>query len=259
MNIVLAPLWLAGAVAPWLMRATAAGRIVSVSFLITAAAVFAAHGKDYYLFPAYPAVFAVGAVCVVQVNRWLRAGWLTLAVANAALVAPITLPLLSPDGLFRFMQKTGIHPAANEAAGIGAKITQVFSDEFGWRELAATVAQTYNALPPADRASTGIFAWNYGEAASIDVFDRGLGLPPAMSAEDQYFIWGPRGGDVRNLILINVDEAAWRPRCANFTTVANFGVRFSMPYETDRPIFLCRGMTAPLREMWPELKWTHTV
>ena len=80
-----------------------------------------------------------------------------------------------------------------------------------------------------------------------------------MSAEDQYFIWGPRGGDVRNLILINVDEAAWRPRCANFTTVANFGVRFSMPYETDRPIFLCRGMTAPLREMWPELKWTHTV
>ncbi len=259
MNIVLAPLWLAGLAAPWLMRGNQAGRIVAVAFLVTAAAVFAAHGKDYYLFPAYPTVFASGAVCVVQLNRWLRTFWLSLAVANAALVAPITLPLLSPAGLFRFIQKTGIHPAPSEAAGIGAKITQVFSDEFGWRELAATVAQTYNALPPADRASTGIFAWNYGEAASIDVFDRGLGLPPAMSAEDQYFIWGPRGGDVRNLILINVDEAAWRPRCANFTTVANFGVRFSMPYETDRPIFLCRGMTAPLREMWPELKWTHTV
>lgn len=257
MNIVLAPLWLAGLVAPWLMRGHQAGRVVAVSFLITAAAVFAAHGKDYYLFPAYPAVFASGAVCVVAWNRWFRAFWFTLAVANAALVAPITLPLLSPDGLFRFMQKTGIRPAPNEAAGIGAKITQVFSDEFGWRELAATVAQSYNALPPADRAATGIFAWNYGEAASIDVFDRGLGLPAAMSGEDQYYIWGPRGADVRNLILINVDEPFWRARCASFTTVARFGVRYAMPYETDRPIFLCRGLAASLPAIWPELKWSH--
>jgi hypothetical protein len=259
MNIVLAPLWLAGLAAPWLMRSIYAGRIVAAAFLVTAAAVFAAHGKDYYLFPAYPAVFASGAVCVAQLNRWLRAAWLSLAVANAALLAPITLPLLSPGGLFHFMQKTGIHPAPNEAAGIGAKITQVFSDEFGWRELAATVARTYEALPPSDRASTGIFAWNYGEAASIDVFDRGLGLPPVMSGEDQYYIWGPRGTDVHNLILINVDETAWRARCATFTTVANFGVRFSMPYETDRPIFLCRGLSVPLPTLWPELKWSRAL
>ncbi|HTZ71954.1 MAG TPA: glycosyltransferase family 39 protein, partial [Acetobacteraceae bacterium] len=255
MNIVLAPLWLTGLVAPFLPRGAQAGRVAAGAFVVTAAAVFAAHGKDYYLFPAYPAVFATGAASIARLHVLFRTGWCGLALANAALLAPITLPLLSPDGLFHFMQKTHIRPSPNEAAGVGAKITQVFSDEFGWRGLATTVAAIYRGLPDTDRAATGIFAWNYGEAASIDFFTAGSGLPPAMSSENQYYVWGPRDGDVHNLILVNVDADVWKQRCATLTQVATFGARYAMPYESDRPIFLCRGLVQPLAAMWPETKW----
>ena len=36
-----------------------------------------------------------------------------------------------------------------------------------------------------------MFFWNnYGEAAAIDVFGRGLGLPPAVSGHNNYYLWG---------------------------------------------------------------------
>ena len=38
------------------------------------------------------------------------------------------------------------------------------------------------------------FGNNYGEAAAIDVFGRRLGLPPAISGHNNYYIWGPQGG-----------------------------------------------------------------
>ncbi len=258
MNILLAPLWIAGLLAPFLLQRLQAGRVVAVAFLITAAGVFAAHGKDYYLFPGYPAVFAAGAAAVAPLQAWLRAIWFGLVAINAAFVAPITLPLLSPPALRHFMLKTGIFPAPDEAAGVGAKITQIFSDEFGWRALAASVGDFYHSLPEEDRRVTGIFTWNYGEAAAIDIFGRSAGLPPAMSGEDQYFVWGPQSSGARNLVLVNVDATAWQKRCTTLQQVATFGVPFAMPYESDRPILLCRGLTQSLPALWPDLKFRRS-
>ena len=36
---------------------------------------------------------------------------------------------------------------------------------------------------------------NYGEAAAIDIYGSRLGLPPAISGHNNYWIWGPRGHD----------------------------------------------------------------
>lgn len=267
MNILLVPLWLGGIALPFLPGRPVAARIPATAFIVTAAAIFLAHGKDYYLFPAYPAIFASGAACAASLcNVWVVGGWAALASANAAFIAPITLPLLSPPDLRAYMLRTHIIPAPSEAAGIGATITQVFSDEQGWRSLAAQVSAIYRGRSADEQRQTGIFAWNYGEAAAIDVLapaQPGGGdgaappaLPPAMSGEDQYFLWGPRG-DVRDLILVNADAQAWQARCASLQQVARFGASFAMPYENDRPIYLCRGLTAPLASFWPSLHWTH--
>ena len=49
----------------------------------------------------------------------------------------------------------------------------------GRPELAAVVAKVYADLPPGDRVKAYVLACNYGEAAAIDIYDAGLGLPPA--------------------------------------------------------------------------------
>ena len=50
------------------------------------------------------------------------------------------LPILEPTTLARYLDMTRLRPPANEAAAVGAPLTQVFSDEVGWRDLEQQVA-----------------------------------------------------------------------------------------------------------------------
>ena len=56
-------MWLAGAIAPFVDRRLAPARFLSLAFVLTTAFYFLQRGTNYYLFPVYPTMFAVGAVC----------------------------------------------------------------------------------------------------------------------------------------------------------------------------------------------------
>lgn len=253
-NILLAPLWLAGVIAPFARVDLARFRFLSIAFVVSVLVVFATHGKSYYLVGAYPTMFALGAAACSALAAPLVAGWMTLAVVNTALALPLLLPVLSPDGLARFLARAPFRPHPVEVAGIGAPLTQVFSDEFGWRELEHKVADVYRALPANDRARAAILATNYGEAAAIDVYGAPDHLPPAISEQDQYYLWGPRGYDGSVVIAVNARPEFWSRICASSNTAATFGVPYAMPYERDRAIVVCRGLPVPLADAWARFK-----
>jgi MFS family permease len=254
LNLVLAPLWIAGVVGPFASDRLKPYRFLAIAFLGAAAIDLLTHGKDYYLFAAYPTLFALGAVLCARLWLWAAGVWMAAAAANFLLVAPIVFPLLTPERLFVLLEHSHLRPAPDEKAAIGAPLTQVFSDELGWRELEAKVAAVYRALPPGDRARAAIFALNYGEAAAIDVYGRKDKLPAAISGDNQYYLWGPRGHDGSVMILINGDPARWAAHCASLTEAGRFGVPLAMPYERDRPILVCRGLKGGLERAWPGLK-----
>jgi hypothetical protein len=253
-NMVLAPLWLAGIVAPIWVQGLKPARFLSIAYVVTAALIIAARGKDYYLFPAYPALFAIGAVACARLTAWLTAPWVLLALANAALLAPLALPVLDPADLADYMDRMHIHPPPDEKAAVGAPLTQVYSDELGWRALEKSVAAIYRALPPEDQKRAAIIGSNYGEAAAIDIYGAEDHLPPAISGQDQYYFWGPRGADGSVVIHINGDPDHWRRLCASLTVAGTFGAPLVMPYENDRPIFVCRGLPVPLDQAWDRFK-----
>ncbi|HEX3369520.1 MAG TPA: glycosyltransferase family 39 protein [Candidatus Cybelea sp.] len=253
LNILLAPLWISGILAPFLSARLARFRYLSIAFVVTALLIFLSHGKSYYMAGAYPTMFAVGAAAATRLPRVLVGLWALLAAANGALSLPLVLPVLPPARLAHMLDNMSYRPRPIEAAGIGAPLMQMLSDEFGWRELAQTVDGLYAALPPADRAKAAIFASNYGEAAAVDVY--GKNLPPALSGNNNYYLWGPRGFDGALVIAIDEDPAHWSPVCGSVRVIARFGTSpYAMPYERDRPILLCRGMHPPLPELWPRLK-----
>jgi hypothetical protein len=253
-NVVLFPLWLAGIVAPFVYSALARFRFLSIAFVVSAAIVFGAHGKSYYLAGAYPAMFALGAAACTPLPRRIAAGWLLVGAANAALALPLVAPVLAPAALQRYLARAALRPHPVEVAGIGAPLTQVFSDEFGWRELEHTVAGVYHALPPDERGRAAILASNYGEAAALDVYGAADGLPPAISEQNQYFLWGPRGYDGSVVIAVNARPDVWSRICERSSTAAFFGVPYAMPYERDRAIVVCHGTLLPLAEAWPRFK-----
>ena len=132
-------------------------------------------------------------------------------------------------------------------------LPQLFGDQFGWEELVAEVARIYNSLPPDERSRTAIFAQNYGEAGAINLFGPRYGLPAAISAHQTHFYWGPRGytGEIVIVLQGDRDELA-----EIFESVEQAGEHHH-PWgmdEENRPIYLCRGLKTPLRELWPHLK-----
>ncbi|HUA80568.1 MAG TPA: glycosyltransferase family 39 protein [Dyella sp.] len=255
LNLVLAPLWITGVIAPFASPSLKPLRFLAIALIAATVIDQISGGKDYYLFGAYPAMFAIGAVACRQINKWLLGAWMLLATAQMAIVLPVVLPVLSPPALAHFLDRTHLRPPPDEIAGIGAPLTQVFSDELGWRELATKVTAIYRALPADQQQNAAIFGSNYGEAAAIDVYGRDAGLPPAISGQNQYFLWGPRGHDGSVVIHIGGDPQRWSRLCDSVEVVDQFGVQYAMPYENQRPIFICRGMHKNLSTIWSHFGW----
>jgi len=118
----------------------------------------------------------------------------------------------------------------------------------------ALAADAFNKLDPADRARCAIFVSNYGEAGAIDLFGPRYGLPPAITGHMTHYLWGP--GDATGDVVL----AYWPDRedleklFAEVVEVGRFHAPFAMARQNDRPLFLCRGLRFPLREVWPRLK-----
>jgi hypothetical protein len=176
-----------------------------------------------------------------------------VAIGGIAL-APLALPVLSPTAHAAYAQTMGISHSSGEKRG-QAVLPQFLADQFGWPEMTEAVARVYNELTPYERAECVIFTGNYGQAGAIDFFGRRYGLPRAVSGHNNYYLWGPgeRSGNVMIAVDMNRTELeAW------FQNVELAGRTprhpYAMPDQGDRPIYLCRGLQQPLRDLWPRIK-----
>jgi hypothetical protein len=253
------PLWLLGLF--WLLRAQDDRhlRAFGVAWLVTFAVIVALKGKAYYLGPAYPILFAGGAVAFERftatgLRRGLRALWVGLSLAFTALILPMGFPLLSPERTAAHLAWIGIAPKPTEHSHDGV-LPQNLADRLGWEEMVAGLARAYRSLPAADRAAAGIFVQNFGQAGAVDVLGRGHGLPPALSGHQNYFLWGPRGFTGEVLLVVDDGPGALPELCASLEDLGPAGSHpYALPGERRNRIYLCRGLRPPLDQLWPRVK-----
>ena len=247
------PLWLAGL---WFYFFTESGkpyRILGWTWIFTAAVIVIQSPRTYYLFPAFPILFAGGAVvCEAWLNRPLRIAWTILLAGSAVVLAPLAIPVLPPETYIRYTRALHLNQPAIETHRLGP-LPQIFADQFGWDEMAATVARVYNALPPDIRPRTAIFGQNYGQAGAIDFFGPKYGLPSAISGHQSYFFWGPRGYTGESMIVLDDQQANLEKLFTHVEKVASVNHQYSMPYQ-HFDVFYCAGARVPLAEVWPKLK-----
>lgn len=250
-----APVWLAGL---WRSaRMPPAARIFPIAYVILFVIFVLTHGKPYYLAAIYPTLLGFGAVAIEQ---WLRAkaaraAVLALVALVAAAVSPMAVPVLPPKAYIAYAAALGMGPstATIERARLGP-LPQQFADMFGWPEMAEKIASVYHSLPPGERAKAVFFGQNYGEAAAIDVFGRPLGLPPAISSHNNYYLWGAMGHDGSVMIVIGGDLKQMQDLFASVTQVGETDAPYAMPYENHQPIYVLRGLKEPMAVLWPSLK-----
>jgi len=251
MNPILLPVWLAGLV--WLLRQPRF-RALGVTYVALFIEFVVMKGKVYYIGPAYPMLFAAGAIVVDRAlaPRW-RLAVVTAIVTAGALVMPLALPILPVETFIAYQKRLHLEPPRTESMRLGP-LPQQYADMFGWPEMVAVVAHAYDQLSPADRAKCAIFAQNYGEAGAIDLFGPQYGLPKAISGHQSYFLWGPRGATGEVMIVLNDRRERLEELFDHVEQVGVVHHPYAIPYENDKPVHLCRGLKVPLGELWPKIK-----
>jgi hypothetical protein len=215
-------------------------------------------GKDYYLAPIYPMLYAAGAVLwQIVIETYSRARWLRYAIpvvviASGLVALPLLLPILPPEKIPAYMKALGVGMSRTEN-GMVSPLPQYFADEFGWPEMVAKVAEVYNALPPEQRAKTAIFGGNYGEAGAIDFFGPRYGLPKSISAHQNYYYWGPRDYTGESVIVLGSTEEEVRAACGSVDVGPRNEPPLGMSWEHYN-ILICHNTKLPLAEAWPKLK-----
>lgn len=266
MNPASAIYWMLGVLFYFFSRTARLFRVFGWAFAITFAFFLLAHGKNYYSAPAYPMVFAGGALAVDHLFRGVRfagrselrhalqTALVVLAILGIFPLLPVVLPILPVHWYLQYQAHLPIEVPRSEHGHMGAALPQHYADEFGWEEMVAKTARVYHGLTPEEQAKTAIFASNYGEAGAIDFFGPNYGLPKAISGHQTYFYWGPRNytGEIM-IVLGSSDPENDRKFFRDVDVVADLSNAYSVPSER-RAILLCRGLKENLQTLWPQLK-----
>jgi 4-amino-4-deoxy-L-arabinose transferase-like glycosyltransferase len=250
---VAAIVWAAGAIAPWRSRPLADLRFVSVAYGAVAIVAIASAAKGYYIAGIYATLFAFGAVACENAARGLRAALLAAIAAVGLVALPLALPLLPVDDLIAYTKLLGLTGRDGSAPHL---IQPVFAEEFGWQRLARDVASVYFTLPPRVRARAAIYADTYADAGALDFFGPRYGLPAAISSQNNYYLWGPRGYDGSALVAIGATRIdRLRQLYRSVTLVGVSTEPYKWVVEGPSPIYVCRFPVAPLSQIWPLLRW----
>ncbi len=269
---VTAPIWLTGLFALLFSARLKPYRVLGWCYLACFTVFFILHGKSYYLAPVYPMLLAAGAVAIESAingkaigepenarprRLWLKVVIVVVLLASGTHLAPITVPILSPERFLAYAKTLPFKLPVMEHSHARAALPQWYADQFGWQEIVAETAVAWNRIPVEDQKDCGIFAQDYGQAGAVDFLGRRYGLPPALSGDRTYFLWGPHDYSGNCLIVLG-DR---RERLEElFDHVEYIGTSADNPYalEDEIGVFICRGAKfGTLAELWPRLKHWH--
>jgi hypothetical protein len=252
------PIWVAGLggllFSPRLRRLRPLGWAYPATFALLAIQ----KTKAYYLMPIYPLLFAAGAVEIEAFFerrrwRWGMPAAASLLAAGGAALLPMAIPVLPVEAFIAYSRAAviGEPPMEHHEQGV---LPQRYADMHGWEELVETVARVHQGLAPRERAQVRVLARNYGEAGAVEFLGRPRGLPEAISGHNSFFLWGPGGTSGEVLIVLGRSReelAEWFEEVERVDTVR---CRHCMPYQNEVPVYVCRRLKVPVREVWGRLK-----
>ena len=203
-------------------------------------------GRGYYLLPAYPVLYAAGAV---GLESWLATrakavrGVVYGAVAAAVLVeaglaAWAYLPIWRPGSAAWNWQMQNNYDMANEV---------------GWPELVGEIAAVRDQLSSEERGQYAVLAENYGAAGAVELYGPKYGLPVPIATVNSFYDrrWGPF--EPETLIVVGgrlEDESHFFESCK---VVAMVHLPYGVQNEesADHPqILVCHHLKEPWPVVW---------
>ena len=245
-NLATIPVWVAGLFYYFFDSQGRRYRIIGWMYIIPLALLIVTQGRSYYLAPAYPMLFAGGAVYIE--------GWLgTIPVQSARLLRGILWTAFAISGLAFAVVALPVAPVNSQLWDIVSEINGELKEQIGWPDLVETVAEIYDELPPEEKLQTGILAQNYGEAGAINLYGPAYSLPEAISGMNSYWLRGYGDPPPETVILVGYDlgfASSHFKKCQSVGRVTN-------PYDVENEesenhpfIYICREPRRPWSDIW---------
>ena len=253
------PVWAAGLYLFLIARRGQRDRLVGwVLVALFAALLIAGKSRPDRIAGAYPALFAAGAVHLEAVFarrgfRWLRTALPAALVAIGVIVAPVTVPILAPDLVARYMKAIGADDVVLQRELGTSVLLLPLAHRRGSEELVEAVSRVYAELDPAKREQAVILASGYAPAGAIEVLG-GAELPPVYSPHNNYHLWGPPAFDPELVVAVGFEPEQLAPYFENVDVVARVPCRYCMGWRQNVPISLATVPRISIRDAWPDLR-----
>jgi len=252
-----APIWLGGLA--WLLVARSArdARFAGVGALIQLLLLTFGHAKAYYVISLMPILLAAGGAAFASLvrSRSTQRIYCGVLAASALVFAPTAVPILPVEAFVAYQSATGVKTNPSERRKLGV-LPQTYADMFGWPELVAAVARVYQSLPPEEREHAAVYSGNYGVASAVEILGPALGIPRgvAISGHNQFWFWSVTPGRVDPIILVTTSADSCRGFRDQQLAEQLPVLPYAMPDETGHSIWICRGLSVPLRTILPSLR-----
>jgi hypothetical protein len=235
-------------------------RFLAIAYILIFLFLFEMNGKNYYLFGAYPMLFAAGGFAFERILKRkdyvLRTAAILLFIAPNLLLLPLVLPILSFNNTlasFRFAQKN--MPFLNFLTTWEDQkrhaLTQDYADMLGWDEMAKKVGDTYHSLTPEQQRNTQIFADNYGEAGALHHYRNKYKIPDVISLNSSFQLWAADSLSAKYIIYVDDDDNVERRLSPLIQTYQKTGeVLAPLAREHGSKIYLLTNPSQKLNEVY---------
>jgi hypothetical protein len=264
MHPVNALLWIAGIVALLRGRSIKNMRWLGLTYLFFYIIMEALHAKDYYLAAIYPAMFSAGGVAwehrfaasrsVMRGRIFAFPVYESILFVTGLLILPMASPVLPPATWVRYTTAMHLHGDKLETASTGP-LPQFYADRFGWNEQVSGVLEAWQSLSPDERKRVCIFGSDYGEAGAIDLLGhtRQPDLPPALSGQNSYWMWGIHGCDTGLVIAVISDTPEdVGKKFASVQIIPHADNPWEMPFERRKKIYILRNRRPDAKFDWED-------
>jgi 4-amino-4-deoxy-L-arabinose transferase-like glycosyltransferase len=226
-------------------------RLLGWMYLLTLLLFLIAKGRGYYLAPAYPLLYAAGAV---SAQDWLaslrprpaqfaRAAIVFALLLAVAIAAAFALPLA---------------PVNSSWWKFAIKVDGALREEIGWPELVENIARIRDSLPSADRTRIGILAGNYGELGALNLYGEAYGLPRAISGVNSSWERGYGDPPPETLIVLGFPRDFVQTHFSDCRLVGHMWNRYGADNEEtlEHPdIFVCRAPLLGWPDFWNDFQY----
>lgn len=263
------PIWVLGLVRLWRRRAGIGLRHVTVAYLtLLVAMVVSGQSRPDRIFGFYPVLLAAGGA---GFESWLRGAiadrplstrgrvWLGAALfwllAWAVVLAPVAMPILSPERTAAWAGRIGVQPQMEQGAGKKTPLPQWFADRVGWPQLVADVAEVRDRLSPEERSQVVFFAPSYGQAGALDWLGRDLGLAPVYAGHNTWYLWGPPHDPTPVAIVLGFSREDVEGLFEEVELAKVHECGLCMPWRNHMPIWIARKPRVAIADYWQD--WKH--